>query len=85
MSDTTISVLIALVIGSAVGFDLALILAIGSIRKWRTAGNEYRSGRVAALQEMYRIVSEQQKKARGDSRCVLEDVLNAIGAMLPEE
>lgn len=85
MVDGVIWPLIALVFGMWLGFLLATVLTFGSIRKWRAAGNEYRSGRVAALQEMYRIVSEQQKKERGDSWCVLEDVLSVIGAMLPEE
>ena len=85
MIDRVIWILIALVSGLWLGFLLATVLAFGSIRRWRSAGNEYRSGRVTALQEMYRFVSERQKKERGDSWCVLEDVLNAIGAMLPEE
>lgn len=85
MTDETIRILLFSVICFAAGFELALILTFGSIRKWRAAGNEFRSGRVAALHEVYRIVSDRQKCSRGDAWNALNGILDVIGAMIPEE
>ena len=84
MNDETIWTLVIAAICFASGFELALILTFGSIRKWRACGDAYRSGRVTVLQELYDRIAERQKQVKGEAWGVLNEILDLIAGMLPK-
>lgn len=85
MTDTIIWCCLCLAAGLWLGFTLAAIMAFGGVRKWKACGSAYKSGRVAVLQELYKQISERQKRAKGVEWSILNEVLGLIGAMLPDE
>ena len=84
MNEDTIRILLFSVICFAAGFELALILTFGSIRKWKACGDVYQSGRVAVLHELYDRIAERQKKAKGEAWSILNEILDLIAGMLPK-
>ena len=84
MNDETIWILIFSVICFAAGFQVALILTFGSIRKWKACGDAYWSGRVAVLHELYDRIAERQKEVKGVEWSILNEILDLIAGMLPK-
>lgn len=84
MTDETIWTLLVAVICFAAGFELALILTFGSVRKWKACGDAYQSGRVSVLHELYDRIAERQKKAKGVEWSILNEILDLIAGMLPK-
>lgn len=85
MTDTLIWCCLCLVLGLWLGFMLCVILSYGSLRKWHSYGDTYTSGRISALHELYDVVLEQQKNAKGSDWSLLNDVLNLIAIRLPDD
>ena len=84
MNDETIWILVIAVICFAAGFQLALILTFGSVRKWMACGDAYRSGRVTVLHELYDRIAERQKEVKGVEWSILNEILDLITGMLPK-
>ena len=85
MVDMIIWCCVFLVLGLWLGFMLCMILSYGSLRKWHSYGDTYTSGRISALHEIYDIILVQQKNTTGSEWSLLNEVLNLIASMLPED